>query len=38
VGEQVDGSRGLLRDASNLPGDSDWPVYVAKRTALAERF
>jgi uncharacterized protein DUF664 len=38
VREQIDGSTGLLREASNLPGDTDWPAYVAKLTALAERF
>ena len=38
VREQIDGSTGLLPDASNLPGDTDWPAYVAKLTALAERF
>jgi hypothetical protein len=35
--EQIDGSTGLLRDAGNLP-TVDWPVYVAKLTALAEGF
>ena len=38
VREQIDGSTGLLPDASNLPGDTDWPAYVAQLTALAERF
>jgi hypothetical protein len=38
VREQIDGSTGLLRQASNLPGDTDWPAYVTKLTALAERF
>jgi uncharacterized damage-inducible protein DinB len=38
VREQIDGSAGLLREASNLPGDTDWPAYVARLTALAERF
>jgi len=37
VREQIDGSRGLLRQASNLPDDMDWEAYVAKLTALAER-
>lgn len=37
VREQIDGSAGLLREGSNLPDDTDWPVYVAKLTALAER-
>ena len=36
--EQIDGSTGLLRQASNLPDDMDWHAYVAKVTALAERF
>ena len=36
--EQVDGSTGLLRHVSNpLPDDVDWPAYVARLTALAER-
>jgi hypothetical protein len=38
VREQIDGSTGLLRQASNLPDDTDWPAYVAKLTALAEQF
>lgn len=38
VREQIDGSTGLLREASNLPGDTDWPAYVAKLTAIADRF
>jgi hypothetical protein len=37
VREQIDGSTGLLRQASNLPNNADWPTYVAKLTALAER-
>ena len=36
VREQIDGSAGLLRQAS-LPVDTDWPAYVAKLTALADR-
>jgi hypothetical protein len=36
--EQVDGATGLLRDASNLPADADWPAYVSKLTALADRY
>ena len=36
--EHIDGATGLLRQASNLPEDADWPTYVAKLTALAERF
>jgi hypothetical protein len=35
--EQHDGAIGLRRDNSNLP-DTDWPAYVAKLTALADRF
>ena len=35
--EQIDGSTGLLRHGSNLPDGMDWPAYVAKLTALAER-
>lgn len=37
VREQIDGSRGLLRQASNLLDDMDWGAYVPKLTALAER-
>ncbi len=37
VREQIDGARGLLRQASNLPDDMDWDAYVAKLTALAEQ-
>jgi hypothetical protein len=36
--EQIDGATGLLPHNSNLPDDVDWPAYVAKLTALAERF
>ncbi len=36
--EQIDGSTGLLPTASNVPGGMDWPIYVTKLTALAERF
>lgn len=36
--EHIDGSSGLLRNASNLPRDTDWGAYVSKLTALAERF
>lgn len=36
--ESIDGSTGLLRQASNVPGDMDWPAYVAKLTAIAEHF
>jgi hypothetical protein len=35
--EQVDGAAGLHRRSSNLP-QQDWPAYVARLTALAERF
>ena len=38
VREQIDGSVGLLRDSSNLPGDADWPSYVARLTEIADRF
>lgn len=38
VREQIDGSAGLLRDSSNLPGDADWPAYVASLTSIADRF
>ncbi len=38
VREQIDGSTGLLPRASNLPGEMDWPAYVAKLSAIAERF
>ncbi len=36
--EGVDGAVGLRADVSNLPDDEDWPAYVAKLTALAERY
>ena len=36
--EQIDGSTGLLREASNLPSEMDWPAYVAKLAAIAEKF
>ena len=36
--EQIDGAIGLNPTNSNLPGDTDWPAYVAILTALAERF
>jgi uncharacterized damage-inducible protein DinB len=35
--EQIDGSVGLVVGRPNIP-DLDWPAYVAKLTALAERF
>jgi uncharacterized damage-inducible protein DinB len=36
--EQLDGSAGLNARVSNLPDEQDWPAYVAKLEALAERF
>lgn len=36
--EQVDGAAGLNSRRSNLPDGYDWPAYVARLTALAERF
>ena len=37
--EQLDGAAGLTSDVSNLPDSAyDWPAYVAKLTALAERY
>jgi hypothetical protein len=36
--EQIDGAVGLRAEVSNLPEQKDWPAYVAKLTALAERF
>ena len=36
--EQLDGAAGLRAEFSNLPQQQDWPAYVAKLTALAERF
>lgn len=38
VREQIDGSTGLLRQASNLPIGMDWPAYFSRLTALAESF
>ncbi len=35
--EQIDGTAGLHTKFPNLP-QQDWPAYVAKLTALAERF
>ena len=35
--EQIDGAVGFRADASNLPELQNWPAYVAKLTALAER-
>jgi hypothetical protein len=37
VREQIDGSAGLLRQASNLPDDTEWPIYVAKLMVLADQ-
>ena len=36
--EHIDGAAGLRADGSNLPEQQDWPAYLAKLTALAERF
>jgi hypothetical protein len=36
--EQLDGATGWQPQNTNLPGDYDWPGYVAKLTALAEQF
>jgi hypothetical protein len=36
--EQYDGATGLLPAVSNVPGDFDWTAYVARLTAIAERF
>lgn len=36
--EQIDGAAGFRAGFSNLPEDMDWTDYVAKLTALAERF
>ena len=36
--EQVDGAVGLLPGHSNLPDDTDWPAYLARLTAIADRF
>ncbi|MDQ7908308.1 DinB family protein [Phytohabitans sp. ZYX-F-186] len=36
--EQHDGAVGLRRENTNVPDDQDWPAYVAKLTALADRF
>lgn len=36
--EHIDGAVGLNPEALNIPDDVDWPAYVAKLTALAERF
>lgn len=36
--EAYDGSVGWQPDNSNIPGGYDWPAYVARLTALADRF
>ena len=36
--EQLDGATGMQRDNTNLPDTFDWPAYVAKLTAVADRF
>jgi uncharacterized damage-inducible protein DinB len=36
--EQIDRAAGLHAKMPNLPGQQDWPAYVAKLTALAEQF
>lgn len=36
--EQIDGTAGFRAESSNLPKDLDWPAYVDRLTALAERF
>jgi hypothetical protein len=38
IREEIDGAVGLQADVSNLPDQQDWSAYVAKLTALAERF
>jgi hypothetical protein len=38
IREGIDGAVGLQADVSNVPDDQDWPAYVAKLTALADRF
>ena len=35
--EEIDGAAGFRAEFSNLPEHQDWPAYVAKLTALAER-
>jgi hypothetical protein len=35
--EQLDGSTGLVADRTNMPA-LDWPAYVARLDALADRF
>ncbi|GAA1541550.1 DinB family protein [Nocardioides humi] len=36
--ELADGAAGLRPDATNLPDGFDWPAYVARLTAIADRF
>lgn len=36
--EQLDGMAGLRPGNTNLPDDFDWPAYVARVTATADRF
>ncbi|HMC40151.1 MAG TPA: DinB family protein [Acidimicrobiales bacterium] len=36
--EQHDGATGWQPGAPNVPGEYDWPAYVARLTALADRF
>jgi hypothetical protein len=36
--EQIDGAAGLRPDVSNLPNGMDWPAYVERLTAIADRF
>lgn len=36
--EEVDGAVGWMGPNDNVPDDYDWPAYVAKLTAIADRF
>jgi uncharacterized damage-inducible protein DinB len=36
--EQHDGAIGWQQNSTNIPDDQDWPAYVEKLTALADRF
>lgn len=36
--ETHDGAVGLRRQNDNVPGEYDWPAYVEKLTAIADRF
>ncbi|MDH2412839.1 DinB family protein [Nocardioides sp. CER19] len=36
--EEIDGAAGMNVRNSNVPGDIDWPAYVARLTAIAERY